>query len=208
MKLVFGCILFIGLVALLGFGLEKMDEAKSTNWPTVSGKLIEIKDKRFGVPVIGRFLPISMPYAKYSYTVKDKSYTSEKTCGPCLSYVRMATFKAPKMIIPDSSALLAKLKSQTAVDFSKVMAETLKSIRSAEYAPVLIRYQADNPENSVPDPALLQSSIGLWWTSILLIALGGLGLAALIYHDYTVAPVDDPALSLEKSIAAGKRYRR
>jgi hypothetical protein len=96
MKLIFACILFIGLVALLGFGLEKMDEAKSTRWPIVDGKVIEIKDKRFGVPIIGRFLPISMPYAKYSYTVKDRTYIGEKTCGPCLSYVRMATFKQPK----------------------------------------------------------------------------------------------------------------
>jgi hypothetical protein len=208
MKLIFGCILFIGLVALLGFGLEKTDEAKSSNWPTASAKWIEIKDKRIGIPIIGRFLPISMPYAKYSYIVKDKAYIGEKTCGPCLSYIRTFSFKAPKMIVPDSSALLAKLRSQPAQDFSKIMEETLKSIRTAEYEPILVRYQADHPEISVPDPALLQSSISLWWTSILLITLGGLGLAALIYHSYVVAPVDDPALSLDKSLASGKRYYR
>jgi hypothetical protein len=86
------------------------------------------------------------------------------------------------------------------------MEETMKAIREAEYEPIQIRYELDHPETSVPDPAVLQSAISLWWTSILLIAVGGLGLAALIYHHYTIAPVDDPSLSLDKALASGKRY--
>src|SRR5580658_9666812 len=97
MKLIFGCILFIGVISFVSFVLDKIDTAKSSSWPEISGKLLEIKDKRVSMPILGRFAPISVPYIRYSYKVQDQTFVAEKTAGPCLSYARLLTFKQPEL---------------------------------------------------------------------------------------------------------------
>ncbi len=209
MKLIFGCILFIGVIALFAYWLDRLDAMKSSSWPVVSGKLLEIKDKRVSMPIMGRFAPITMPYLRYSYKVKDQVFVAEKTAGPCLSYARLLTFKPPELSESDpiKLELLRRIRQNNPADFSKLMEMAADTINHPNYKPIQIRYEAAHPANSVPDPSVLQSDVSLWWTCIWLMGIGGLGLGAIFYHAYTVAPVDDPALSLEKALEARSRRK-
>jgi hypothetical protein len=209
MKLILACVLFIGLVSLLGFGFECMDEGKSSSWPTTDAKLIDIEDRHVSMPILNRFIPIATPYAKYSYSVNGKEYIGEKTCGPCISWVRRATFKAPEIEVVDRAEILRKLREGGAqVDFAKAMKVASDLAENINYKPIKVRYQPDHPENSVPDPDVIQAGASLWWTSVLLILAGGLGLGAMIYHSYITEPVeDDPALSLDAALRAQQRRK-
>src|SRR6516225_6055652 len=121
-KIFLGCVLFIGLVALLGLGFEKMDEGKSLGWPSIDGNLMEIEDRSVPMPVLNRYMPIAIPYAKYSYNINNKEYIGEKTCGPCLSWVRRATFRPPEIEVPDTSEILKKVREDgTAMSLTQAM---------------------------------------------------------------------------------------
>jgi len=208
-KIFLGCVLFIGLVALLGLGFEKMDEGKSLGWPSIDGNLIEIDDRSVPMPVLNRFMPIAIPYAKYSYNVSGKEYIGEKNCGPCLSWVRRATFRPPEMQMPDTSEILKNVREEgTAPTLNQALEATRDLLSHMHYKPIKVRYKPDHPEESVPDPDVVQGGKSLWYTSLLLIGVGGLGLAALYFHGHVTEPVDDPSLSLEASLRAQQQRRR
>src|SRR5262249_33639075 len=146
---------------------------------------------------------------KYSYSVSGKEYIGEKTCGPCLSWVRTATFKPPEIETADTSAILKDLEKDGHVPtFADAMKASQDLIESAHYKPIKVHYDVNHPEVSVPDPDVLQGGTSLWWTAVLLIGVGGLGLGGLAYHAYITAPVeDDPALSLDAALRAQQRRR-
>jgi hypothetical protein len=208
-KIILGCVLFIGLVALLGLGFEKMDEGKSLGWPSTDGKLIQIEDRSVAMPLLSRFMPIAIPYAKYSYNVNGKEYIGEKNCGPCLSWIRRATFRPPEMEMPDTDEILKDMKRDgSEPSLAKALEATQNMLAHMHYKPIKVRYQPKNPEESVPDPDVLQGGKSLWYTTILLIGVGGLGLAALIFHGHVTEPVEDPSLSLEGALRAQQQRRR
>ena len=200
MKLVFGSILFIGILSFFSCMFDRMDIAKTSSWPTVDGNLLDIQDKSFSIPILSRFMPIRIPHAKWSYQVDGKYFEGEKTSGPTISYVRMVTFKHPEMIVPDSSELLQSIREHKPLSFKDL-------VGGVKYKPIKIRYETSHPENSMIDPDVLQSTVSLWWTCVLLCGVGGLGLAALFYHEHTIKPVDDPSLSLESALAAQRRRK-
>jgi len=200
MKLVFGSILFIGILSFFSFMFDRMDIAKTSSWPIVEGNLLDIQDKSFSIPILSRFIPIRIPHAKYSYQVDGKYYEGERTSGPTILFVRMATFKQPEMIMPDSSEILRSIREHNTISLKDLISGT-------KYKPIIIRYETRHPENSMPDPNVLQSGVSLWWTCVILCGVGGLGLTALFYHDHTIKPVDDPSLSLESALAAQRRRR-
>lgn len=154
-------------------------------------------------------MPIAIPYAKYSYTVNGKEYIGQKSCGPCLSRVRRATYRPPEMEVPDTDKILKDRKADGhEPSLAKALEATQKMLTQMHYKPIKVRYQPKNPEESVPDPDVLQGGKSLWYTCLLLIWVGGIGLAALCFHDHVHEPVDDPSLSLEAALRAQQPRRR
>ncbi|HEY9785909.1 MAG TPA: hypothetical protein V6D17_10940 [Candidatus Obscuribacterales bacterium] len=217
LKLIFGCILFLGIIAYVTYLTDNQDIAKSAAWPTVDGTLNEIGDSGTRMPIIGRYMPISQPYAKYAYTVDGKVYTGAQYAGPSLSYIRMFSWHPPEIDLPDTDEILEQLKKDQArgtlpADYGarlqRSMELTEEMLEHPKYKPIKVRYDAKNPENSVLDPGVLQSDKSQLYTSICLVLVGGLLLGGSILHGYLSAPVpDDPSLSLEAALAAQKRRR-
>jgi len=220
-KLIFACILGIGILAFAGYLIDNADEAKSATWPTTKATLHEIGSRSASTPIIGRFLPIACPYATYSYTVNNNIYNGEKVGGPSLNFVRSCVYKPllPKMIDEKELAKQMEKDEREAIAqgggedfgarFQRGLKRTEELLAHPKYDPVTVRYDKDHPEISVLDPEVLQSGKSEMYSSMLLIAVGGLALVAIFYHGWITAPnVDDPSLSLEAALAAQKRGRR
>jgi len=220
-KLIFACILGIGICAFISYLIDNAQESKSVTWPTTLATVHEISGRSASLPIIGRFIPVVCPYASYSYTVDNKIYNGEKICGPSLTFVRALVYKPliPKKI--DEKELAKQMEKDerdaiaggAGVDFGARLQRGLKRTQELllhpEYDPVTIRYDKDHPEISVLDPEVLQTGKSQMYTSVLLIVVGGLLLGGMCYHQYITAPnVDDPSLSLEAALAAQKRGRR
>jgi hypothetical protein len=222
-KLIFACILGIGIMTFIACLNEKADESKSTSWPVTQASLQEIGNQPMSTPIIGQFLPVVCPYAKYTYTIDNKVYVGEKVGGPSLSPIRAFLYKPPQPKTPVDKEVLKNWLKQTResierekdIDPAKTFQGKLE--RSADrlfhprptYDLVKVRYQADQPEISVLDPEVLQSEKTQMYTSFILIAIGGLLLGGLFYHQYVTAPnPDDPFLSLEAALAAQRRRKR
>jgi hypothetical protein len=221
LKLIFACILGIGIFAFVTNIMDNAEESKSATWPTTLATVHEIGSHSASMPVIGRFLPVVCPYATYSYTVDNNIYNGEKIAGPSLSFVRAFVYKplAPKpvdekeltkqMIQEERDAIKAGGGEDLSSRFQRGIKRTQELMLHPTYDPVTIRYQKDHPEISVLDPEVLQTSKSQMYSSVLLMVVGGLLLGGIFYHQYTTAPnVDDPSLSLEAALAAQKRGRR
>ncbi|HMW90034.1 MAG TPA: hypothetical protein PKN86_01305 [Candidatus Obscuribacter sp.] len=216
-RLLFGCVLLIGLIGYGAYLFDGQSVAKSASWPTVDGKLITIDNRPVGIAVIGRFLPIVCPYAKYSYKVDNREYTREVTAGPCISFVRGFTFHPPEVLPVKTDDLLERMEKARAdavaggkprANFLEQMEADMELMSQDRYKPVSIRYERTNPENSVMDPAVLQSDKSLLYSSLLLVTLGGLLLGGSYYNSYlSKLSAEDPTLSLETALAAQRRRR-
>jgi hypothetical protein len=219
MKLIMICIIGVGVSAYIAYLTDSQDNNKSASWPTVQGTLNEIGQSSIPLPIIGRFMPVSCPSATYTYTVDNKTYKGEKKGGVSLSLVRTFTWHHPEVEVPRTEDIQKELESdqreaiaagqQNNPEFLRAKFEKrLKSIGTVHYKPVPVRYDRLHPESSVLDPAVLQTEQSQLYTSIILIALGGLALGGTILHGYVTAPVaNDPALSLEAALAHQRRRR-
>jgi len=220
-KLIFACILGIGICSFIGYLIDSADESKSASWPTTMATIHEISSRSAPMPMIGRFIPITCPYARYSYTVGNRIYTGEKTAGPSLSFVRAFTYQpippktidektlAKQMAQDEREAIAAGGGTDFNASFQRGLKRTQDLILHPIYDPVAIKFDKDHPENSVLDPGVLQSGKSQLFTSVFLILLGGLLLGGTFYHQFTTAPnPDDPSLSLEAALAAQRKNRR
>lgn len=219
-KLLFGCILALGFWAYFGYFVNNMDEGKSALWPTESATLKEIGQQSLGMPIIGRFLPITCPFAKYTYTVNGKEYSGQANYGPSLSFVRLFSFKPPKPKAIDTEEMTKKLGQEeraaiamgAATNFQARLDRTMQTAQElAEhptYDPVKVRYDRDHPEISVLDPDVMQSGKSQMYTSFILIVLGGGLLGGVFMHQHLTAPnPDDPSLNLDAALAAQRKRR-
>jgi hypothetical protein len=214
-KLIFVCIFGIGLVSLGSYFMAHQQAAKSALWYTTEANIKELGTQGMPMPIIGRFIPVSCPFATYTYTINGKSYTGEEKCGPCLSWIRIFSWKPPELAKRDpeefKKELETDLRAAQATGDREAMKKVLqKHIESAileiHYAPVKARYDKDHPEDSVLDPDVLQGEKSQLYTSLILMGLGGLLLGGTYMHAFVTAPTpDDPSLSLE---AALKHQRR
>lgn len=215
-KILCFCILGIGLVALIGYFIDNADVSRSSAWPTVDGRLDSIEDRSVSLPLLGRYMPLTTPYAAYAYSVNDKDYHGQKISGPCVSWVRMFTFTQPPIVEHDAAKAMADAASsssdpnQVQVNMKRAVEKEEQLILHPEYKPVKVRYDAAHPEQSVLDPSVLQSGRSQMVTAALLMSIGGLGLLATFIHTMMIAPVqNDPTLSLDAALAAqrgkGKR---
>jgi hypothetical protein len=220
-KLIFACILGIGIISFIGYLIDSADESKSASWPTTQATLQEISSRSAPMPMIGRFIPVTCPYARYSYTVGNRIFTGEKIAGPSLTFVRAFTYKplAPKqfdekelakqMAQQEREAVAAGAGTDFNSAFQRGLERTQNLILHPIYDPVTIRFDKDHPENSALDPEVLQSGKSQLCTSVILILLGALLLGGVFYHQYITAPnPDDPSLSLEAALAAQRKGRR
>lgn len=216
-RLLFGCVLVIGLIGYGAYLVDGQAVAKSALWPTVEGKLITIGEHPVGMPVIGRFLPLVCPYAKYSYKLDNRDYTKEVTAGPCISFVRGFTFHPPELLPAKTDDLLERMEKARAeavatgkkpANFLEQIESDMELVSQERYKPVNIRYERTSPDNSVLDPAVLQSDKSMLYSSLLLIAIGGLLLGGSYYGSYlSQLSAEDPSLSLDTALAAQRRRR-
>lgn len=216
LKLIFAAIIGVGIVAYISYMMEQANLDKSMLWPTTPGTLNEIGSQGASMPIIGRYLPIACPYAKYTYTVNGVSHTGEQQAGPCLSPVRMFAFHPPEMIKEDPKDMQQKMEQDMRAAMARGASglqaqresfkKSFEDLLVPKYAPVKVRYEKEHPENSVLDPEVLQSGKSQLYTSMILMALGALALGGTFLHGYVTAPnPDDPALSLEAALKHQKR---
>jgi len=222
-KLIFGCILFVGICGFFAYMIDNQDISKSQYWPTVDGQLLEIGSQSLPMPMVGRFLPLACPYAKYAYTVDGKSYGGQKDAGPCITIIRALTWQAPQKKMPSQEEMRKYFEEEVRkegtssqgsdADLSNVLGKSLA--RSNElhslmkYDPVKVRFDRSHPESSVLDPDVLQSNKSELYSSVFLMLLGAVLLGGMTMHSYLTKPVaDDPSLSLEAALAAQKRRSR
>ena len=216
-KIMFGGIILIGIVAFISYILDNQDISNSAAWPTTQGRLEQIADQGASMPIIGSFIPIVTPYAKYTYTVNGKEYTGEKHGGPCLSYIRALTFHRPEIEQLDEKELMKKfeVKRNAAgeIDSSELDKELVESITSGtsfgmKYKPIKVRFDKNNEDKSVLDPDVLQTDKSQLYTSLALILLGALLLGGTYLNAYMAqATNEDPSLTLEGALAAQKNNR-
>jgi len=216
-KILFGGIILIGVVSFIAFIMDNQDISNSAAWPTTQGKLELIRDQGASMPIIGRYLPIVSPYAKYTYTVNGKEYTGEKHGGPCLSYVRALTFHQPEVEKLDSSELMKKFEvkrnaagaiDSSALDKEMVAALTEGTAFGMKYKPIKVRFDKNHEEKSVLDPDVLQTDKSQLYTSIVLILLGGILLGGTYLNAYMAQSAsEDPSLTLEGALAAQRNSR-
>jgi hypothetical protein len=91
---------------------------------------------------------------------------------------------------------------------SKIMSADSDFLRP-KYKPIRVRYDKDNKEKSLLDPAVLQTDKSQLYTSIALILLGGVLLGGTYLNEYMArASNEDPLLTLEGALAAQKQQRR
>jgi hypothetical protein len=216
LRLLFGVVILLGLLSYGVYFVENQDVSKSTYWPTVEGKLEDIGERSLGVPVIGRFLPLCYPYAKYSYTVDNKSYTNELTAGPCINVVRHFTFHPPERQEVSSDELMKKIDKEESLaratgqprDFASHLERTMALIGAVSYKPIKVRYEREHPNKSVLDPTVLQNDKSQLYSSIILILLGSFLLGGSFYKSYLDSlGGSDPMLSVDTALAAQRRRR-
>lgn len=216
-KIIFGGIILIGVVAFIAYIMDNQDISNSAAWPTTTGKLEQIGDQGASMPIVGRFLPLVTPYAKYTYTVNGKEYTGEKHGGPCLSYIRALTFHQPEVEKLDSDELMKKFEikrdASGALDQAALHKEMMESITNGtsfgmKYKPIKVRFDKDHEDRSVLDPEVLQTDKSQLYTSIALILLGVVLLGGTYLNGYMAkASSEDPMLTLEGALAAQKNTR-
>ncbi len=217
-KILFGGVILIGIVAFIAYILDNQDISNSAAWPTTQGTLEQIYDQGASMPIVGKFLPIVTPYAKYTYTVNGKQYTGEKHGGPCLSYIRALTFRRPEVQELDSKELMKKFEVKHTADGSidttslnQEMAAALSGEGSGfgmKYKPIRVRFDKDHEEKSVLDPDLLQTDKSQLYTSIVLILLGSILLGGTYLNRYMAQSAsEDPSLTLEGALAAQRNTR-
>jgi hypothetical protein len=216
LKLIFAAIIGVGIVAYVAYMMEQQNLDKSMLWPTTQGTLNEIGSQGASMPIIGRYLPIACPFAKYTYTVNGVSHTGEQQAGPCLSPVRMFAFTPPARTVEDQKDIQQKVEADMRAAMARGTSaleaqrqsfkKSFEDLLVPKYAPVKVRYEKAHPENSVLDPEVLQSGKSQLYTSIILMATGALLLGATFLHGYVTAPnPDDPALSLDAALKHQKR---
>jgi hypothetical protein len=216
-RLLFGCVLALGLLGYGAYIIDGQEVAKSAYWPTTQGQLLSIESKHIGMPIIGRFLPVSCPHAKYSYSIDNHTYEKEVTAGPCITFVRAVTFKAPEMIEGNTKELIERMDKaraeslatgKTPANFAERWKADMDLAMQVRYKPITVRYERAKPENSVLDPAVLQSDKSQLYSSMLLIAIGGFLLGGSYFTSHVnKLSQDDPSLSVETALAAQKRRR-
>lgn len=216
-KIIFGGIILIGVVAFIAYIMDNQDISNSAAWPTTQGTLQQISNQGASMPVVGSFIPIVTPYAKYTYTVNGKEYSGEKHGGPCLSYIRALTFRQPEVEKLDSDELMKKFEihrdATGAIDKSALDKEVMSALTDGtsfgmKYKPIKVRFDKDHVEKSVLDPDVLQTDKSQLYTSLALILLGGVLLGGTYLNGYMAqAASDDPSLSLESALAAQKNSR-
>lgn len=216
-KIIFGGIILIGVVSFIAYIMDNQDISNSAAWPTTSGRIEQISDQGASMPVLGKFVPIVTPYAKYTYTVNGRSYSGEKHGGPCLSYIRALTFRRPEVEKLSDDELLKKfeIKRNAAgqIDnsaFDKELSQSLAegTVFGTKYKPIRVRYDKDHEDKSVLDPDVLQTDKSQLYTSFALILLGGLLLGGSYLNGYMAQSAsEDPMLTLEGALAAQKNSR-
>ncbi|HEY9731986.1 MAG TPA: hypothetical protein V6C89_08740 [Drouetiella sp.] len=216
-KIIFGGIILIGVVAFIAYIMDNQDISNSAAWPTTSGKLVQIYDQGASMPVVGKFIPIVTPYAKYTYTVNGREFTGEKHGGPCLSFIRALTFKRPEMEQLSDAELMKKFEFKRnaagQIDSSELDKEISTSLSEgtafgSKYKPIRVRYDKNQMDKSVLDPDVLQTDKSQLYTSIALVLLGGLLLGGTYLNGYMAQSAsEDPMLSLESALAAQKNNR-
>ncbi|CAN5314924.1 hypothetical protein BH10CYA1_BH10CYA1_54580 [soil metagenome] len=216
-KILFGGVILIGVVSFIAYILDNQDISNSAAWPTTQGKLEQIYDQGASMPIVGKFLPIVTPYAKYTYTVNGREYTGEKHGGPCLSYIRALTFHQPEVEKLDSAELMKKFEvkrnaagaiDSSALDKEMIAALTDGTTFGMKYKSIKVRFDKDHQEKSLLDPDVLQTDKSQLYTSILLILLGSVLLGGTYLNAYMAKSAsEDPSLTLEGALAAQRNSR-
>ncbi|MBS2004446.1 MAG: hypothetical protein U0103_04735 [Candidatus Obscuribacterales bacterium] len=216
-KIIFGGIILIGVVAFIAYIMDNQDISNSAAWPTTQGKLEQIVDQGASMAFVGKFLPIVTPYAKYTYTVNGREYSGEKHGGPCLSYIRALTFRQPEIEKLSTDELMKKFEVKRnaagAIDNSAFDKEMMSALTEGttfgmKYKPIKVRFDKDHPDKSVLDPDVLQTDKSQLYTSIALILLGAVLLGGTYLNGYMAqAASEDPSLSLEGALAAQRNSR-
>ncbi len=216
-KILFGGVILIGVVSFIAYIMDNQDISNSAAWPTTQGKLEQIHDQGASMPIVGKFLPIVTPYAKYTYTVNGKEYTGEKHGGPCLSYIRALTFHQPEVEKLDSGEMMKKFaikrNAAGAIDSSALDKEMMAALTDGanfgmKYKPIKVRFDKDHEEKSVLDPDVLQTDKSQLYTSVVLILLGAVLLGGTYLNAYMAQSAsEDPMLTLEGALAAQRNSR-
>ena len=217
-KLIAIGIFVTGLLSLGSYMVANQQLSKSAGWYPTEATIEELGNDSLPMPLVGRFLPIICPYAKYQYVVDGKTYSGRQNCGPSISWIRMF-WKTPELADEKDSdnvnehqieKEIAEAKMDGAANeqeaANKVFEKHIESALRLHYKPVKVRYDKDHPDQSALDPDVMQGEKYQLNTSLVLMFVGGIAFAFTYLHAFMTAPTpDDPTLSLE---AALKHQRR
>lgn len=104
--------------------------------------------------------------------------------------------------------LTRETDSTTKTSSVSVPNATAKPSNDPVYKPIRVRYDKDHVENSLIDPAVLQTENSQLFTSIAFVLVGGIFLLGNILNGYMAkAASEDPLLSLDNALAHQKQSR-
>jgi len=204
------CLAMYGLWEFLLSYQYKEVQDKSKGWKVTEARLVERGDGIRPPGILGitpaTFICvlISKPFVEYKYEVAGTKYRERQQLPPCLTFVRLMISKdITEDVMPDPSEikevdLIDPATNKLKTNMSELLQEQLES-----YMPkVQIKYNPNDPKESVTDPDKLKGTETLFWSGIWSIILAVLSVAAVKFHEWVTKPteIEDPFKQSSRSI--------